>query len=168
MNIYLIGFMAVGKTTLGKRLAKAMQRPFIDTDKLIAQRTLKTIDEIFETLGEDEFRKIEADTLRSITENNAIIATGGGLPCYFNNMDFMNTQGVTIYLRANSAFIYNRLLHAKAPRPLLKELKLDELLAFIEAKLAARQPYYLQSKLVQDMPLKSVETLVNTMIEQGL
>ena len=65
MNIYLIGFMAVGKTTLGKRLAKDMQRPFIDTDKLIAQRTLKTIDEIFETLGEDEFRKIEADTLRS-------------------------------------------------------------------------------------------------------
>jgi shikimate kinase len=83
-------------------------------------------------------------------------------------MDFMNTHGVTIYLKANSAFIYNRLLHAKAPRPLLKELKLDELLAFIEAKLAARQPYYLQSKLVQEMPLKSVETLVNTMLEQGL
>ena len=167
MNIYLIGFMAVGKTTLGKRLAKALQRPFVDTDNLIVQRTGKSIEEIFETLGEDEFRKIEADVLRSITTQNNIIATGGGLPCYFNNMDFMNAHGLTIYLNANSAFIYNRLLHAKAPRPLLKELKLDELLAYIEAKLAARQPYYMQSKLVQDMPLKSVKTLVNKVVEQG-
>lgn len=160
--------MAVGKTTIGKRLAKALHRPFIDTDQLIAQRTLKTIDEIFERLGEDEFRKIEADTLRCITESNAIIATGGGLPCYFNNMEFMNEHGITIYLRANSAFIYTRLLHAKAPRPLLKELKLDELLPFIEGKLAARQPYYLQSKVVHELPIKSVESLVNTVLELGL
>lgn len=168
MNIYLVGFMAVGKTTLGKRLAKAMDRPFIDTDKLITQHTHKSIDELFEVLGEDEFRKVEADVLRGIGLSDAIIATGGGLPCYYNNMDFMNAHGVTIYLKANSAFIYNRLLHAKAPRPLLKELKFDELLPFIEAKLALRQPYYLQSKLVEEMPIKQLETLVNRLVEQGL
>jgi shikimate kinase len=165
MHIYLIGFMAVGKTTFGKKLARALAMPFIDTDKLIEQQTHKTIDQLFEELGEDEFRKLEADVLRNLpTHKSHVIATGGGLPCYYNNMLFMNESGFTVYLNAEPAFIYSRLLRSKKPRPLVKGLKGDELLQFITHKLGQRATFYSQSKLTLNLPEKEPESLLNTVV----
>lgn len=164
MHIYLVGFMGVGKTTIGKKLANQLKLRFIDTDKLIAQQTGKSIPKLFEQQGEEVFRLIESQALRSIDETPSVIATGGGLPCYYDNMSYMNVHGVTVFLRADKWFIHNRLTQAKAPRPLIKSLNSEELLAFIEEKLTARQGFYSQSKVQVDVPLKSFETLVNTVV----
>lgn len=163
MHLYLTGFMGVGKTTLGKRLALALKMPFIDTDKLVEQLAGKTIEQIFETLGESAFRKMETDALLNIkNETPAVIATGGGLPCYNQNMDFMNKHGLTVYIKAEPEFIYSRLIKAKKPRPLIKSLNKDELLAFIGQKLSERKGYYEMSKVQINFPEKNTQTLVNT------
>lgn len=165
MHIYLIGFMAVGKTTFGKKLARALAMPFIDTDKLIEHQTNKTIEQLFEELGENEFRKLEADVLRNLPAHKPhVVATGGGLPCYYNNMLFMNNTGLTVYLNAEPSFIYSRLVRAKKPRPLVKGFKGDELLQFITNKLAQRAAFYTQSVLTLSLPQKDTESLVNTVV----
>ncbi len=157
--------MAVGKTTLGKRLARALSMPFIDTDKLIEQRTHKTIEQLFEEVGERAFRAIEADVLRGIANHKPhVIATGGGLPCFHDNMLFMKKEGLTVYLKAEPTFIHSRLVHAKKPRPLVKGLKGDELLQFIAHKLAERAVFYTQSRVVVELPEKGDESLVNTVV----
>lgn len=161
--------MAVGKTTFGKRLARALSMPFIDTDKLIEQRTHKTIAQLFDELGEKAFRAIEADVLRSLPNHKPhVIATGGGLPCYHDNMLFMKKEGLTVYLKAEPAFIYSRLVHAKKPRPLVKGLKGEELMQFIAHKLAERAAFYTQSRVVVELPEKDGESLVNTVVSAYL
>lgn len=166
VHLYITGFMAVGKTTLGKKLATALAMPFIDTDKLVVQQTKKSIEEIFEQDGEETFRKLEADALRSIKDDEpAVVATGGGLPCYYDNMAFMNEHGFTVYLSAESSFIYSRLVKAKKPRPLVKSLTPEELMEFIQHKLTLRQPCYMQSHLHIEVPVKSSETLVRSIVE---
>lgn len=158
--------MAVGKTTLAKKLATALGMPFIDTDMLIVEQTHKTIEQIFETEGEDAFRKQEAEVLRAIKDRApAVVATGGGLPCYYDNMAFMNEHGFTVYLSAEKAFIYSRLTKVKKPRPLVKSLNAEQLMEFIQHKLTQRQPYYMQSHLLVRVPAKSPETLVNSIVE---
>jgi shikimate kinase len=165
MHIYLIGFMAVGKTTIGKKLARALAMPFLDTDKLIEHKTKKTIEQLFEELGEVEFRKLEADVLLNLpTHKPYVIATGGGLPCYYDNMLFMNNTGLTVYLNAEPAFVFSRLVRAKKPRPLVKGLKGDGLLQFITDKLGQRATFYSQSKLTLSLPEKKTESLVNTVV----
>jgi len=165
MHIYLIGFMAVGKTTFGKRLAKALSMPFLDTDNLIEQRTNNSIERLFIEKGEEAFREIEAHVLRNLpNEKPHVIATGGGLPCYHDNMLFMKNEGLTVYLKAEPAFIFSRLVRAKSPRPLVKGLKGDELLQFITRKLTERIPFYAQSEVVIELPEKSDESLVNTVV----
>ncbi len=165
MHIYLVGFMAVGKTTFGKKLARALALPFIDTDKLIETRTNKSIEKLFAELGEDKFRELETEVLHSLPINKThVVATGGGLPCYNNNMEYINKSGFTVYLCAETAFIYSRLIQAKTPRPLVKGLKGEQLLQFITDKLAAREPFYNQSKLVIELPVKDPESLVNTVV----
>lgn len=164
MHIYLIGFMAVGKTTIGKQLAKALELPFTDTDKLIEEQTGKNISRWFDEDGEEAFRIQEAQTLRQLSDEPHIIATGGGLPCYHQNMEYMNQRGITIYLKADPAFIEQRLRHAKAPRPLIKTINFDELNTFITAKLAQREPFYNQSKVTVRVPFKSLQPLVNSVL----
>ncbi len=165
MHIYLIGFMAVGKTTFGKKLARALAMPFLDTDKLIEHQTNKTIEQLFEELGEDGFRKLEADVLRNLPAHKPyVVATGGGLPCYYDNMLFMNNTGFTVYLNAEPAFIHSRLERAKKPRPLVKGLKGEALLQFITNKLGQRSAFYSQSKLTLSLPEKEPETLIKTVL----
>lgn len=165
MHLYLTGFMGVGKTTLGKRLALALKIPFIDTDRLVEQFAGKTVEQIFETEGEDAFRKMENQVLRNIRKERAcVIATGGGLPCYHHNMDFMNENGLTVYIKAEPEFIYSRLIRAKKPRPLIKSLDKDGLLVFIRQKLSERKGCYERSKLHINFPEENAENLVNTIV----
>lgn len=149
MRIYLTGFMGCGKSSFGRRLAKKLDYPFVDLDDEIEEKAGKKLEEIFEVEGEEAFRKIEQEVLfMTVRYKQAVIATGGGTPCFANNMEFMNAEGVTVYLRLSPLSIAHRLEQAKRVRPLVKGLNGDELLAFVKSKLEEREKWYLQSHCV--------------------
>lgn len=135
--------MGSGKSTMGRKLAGYLQYSFIDLDKLIENKAGMSIAEYFSLNGENQFRELERDILQQ-TEfgENAVIATGGGAPCYFSNMDWMNENGKTVYLSMEPKALANRLIHSKTQRPLIKGLNPDELVNFISLKLGSREPYY--------------------------
>ena len=145
-RLILIGFMGSGKTTLGRALAKELGLTFIDLDNYIELRRCKSINRIFEESGEDGFRTIERNLLHEVCEfENVVISAGGGTPCFFDNIDYMNAQGTTIYLQVSNERLLERLRIAKSRRPLLKEKNDEEIKAFIEEQLARREKYYLQA-----------------------
>ena len=135
--------MGSGKSTTGKNLASKLGWPFEDLDKSIEEYTGKAIPEIFSHHGEEYFREVESDVLKSlISHKNAVIATGGGTPCYSDNMDFMLETGLTLYLKLTPRQLKSRLLISAGERPLIKNLNNEELLIFIKEKLAFREKWY--------------------------
>ncbi len=122
MRIFLIGMPGSGKTNLGKKLAENLKLSFIDLDKVIGKREQMTIPEIFERHDEDYFRKTESQALKKagLSEDDFVMATGGGAPCFFDNMDFMNKEGMTIYLKISEEELTNRLGKDDSVRPLLQ------------------------------------------------
>lgn len=162
-RIYLIGMMGVGKTTLGKQLAKQLHYSFIDLDKQIEKNAALSTTEIFEQYGEEHFRKLEQEALHQTSQrNHIVISTGGGTPCYYNNIEWMNAHGKTIYLNANVAFIYSRVLPNVTKRPLLAGQTHNEILTTLTHLLTLRQPYYQQAQVSVAMPLKSLSDLVKS------
>jgi shikimate kinase len=145
--IFLIGFMCCGKTTLGKQLVATLHRDFADTDNLIEEQCGKTIAEIFATEGEEKFRQYEREVLHNLLHcENLVVACGGGLPCFFDNMERMNACGTTIYLKAEVALLAQRAAQENNHRrPLLEGKTGLELHRHIEALLAEREKYYLQA-----------------------
>ena len=142
-RIILIGFMGSGKTTLGRALAKALGLTFIDLDNYIELRYCKSINQIFAERGEEGFRNIERNLLHEVCEfEDVIISSGGGTPCFFDNIDYMNAQGTTIYLQVPNDRLLTRLKIAKSRRPLLKDKNDEELRAFIAEQLGKRLPHY--------------------------
>ena len=148
-QIFLIGYMGSGKTTIGKKLAARLGYSFIDMDTHIEEKQFKSVNQIFADLGEQEFRKMEQDCLHEVAEfEHTIISTGGGAPCYFDNMEFMNAHGLTVYLKLTPTELANRLENSKAnKRPLLSNRKGDELLQFISEGLSKREPFYNQAEV---------------------
>ena len=142
-RILLIGFMAAGKTTLGKALAKELGLQFIDLDHYIESRYHCSVSQLFAERGEEAFRQIERNMLHEVAEfEDVIIATGGGTPCFFDNMDYMNSKGVTVFLEAAVDVIHTRLTIARIQRPLVKGKSAEELRAYIAEMLDYRMPYY--------------------------
>lgn len=142
-RILLIGYMGAGKTTLGRALAAKLGLTFIDLDNYIEQRFCKSISQIFAEKGEEGFRDIERRMLHEVAEfEDVIISTGGGTPCFFDNIDFMNSQGTTVYLQVPVERLFIRLSIARKQRPLIKDKSDDELKAFIAEQLAKREPHY--------------------------
>ena len=152
MRIYLIGFMGSGKSSMGKELAHKLGLAFADLDELIEEKEGKKISEIFETDGEKRFRETEHDCLISTLQlNNVIISTGGGTPCFFDNMEMINAKGISIYIKYNSGILVSRLNANKEKRPLIKQFHdKKELKLFIKELLEKREKYYLQSKFIID------------------
>ena len=151
MKIFLIGFMGSGKTTLGRKLAARMNCEFIDLDHKLEQQVELSIAEYFTLFGEDAFRKLEAQILRKTAyPENVIVSTGGGLPCYFDNMDWMKANGRGVYLNLSPKTLADRLEAVKEERPLLQDKHGDALVAFIEQKLAEREPFYAQANIIAD------------------
>jgi shikimate kinase len=143
MRIFLIGYMGSGKTTAGKKLAQKLGFEFIDLDTLIEQQQGKTIAELFNEEGEPRFREIEKQVLHStFNTHNAVISTGGGAPCFFDNMEQMNHHGKTIYIELEPKTLVDRLRQAKQERPLIKDKTDEALLAFVEEALEKRSPFY--------------------------
>lgn len=149
--VYLIGFMGSGKTTAGKALASRSGWSFIDLDKKIENHTGKSVPDIFFEHGEDYFRKVESEVLVNIkASENTVVATGGGTPCYNENMEYMINSGVTVYLQMTPEKLFKRLADSRAERPLIKDLQNEELQSFIEHKLAEREKFYMRSKVIID------------------
>jgi len=151
-RIFLIGYMGCGKTTLGKHLAEQTGFVFLDLDAYIEQKHLKTVAAIFSEMGQDAFREIEREALVEVADfENVVIATGGGAPCFFDNIDVMNNVGLTVYIKMTSAQLAFRLEHSRAgKRPLIAGKTGDELRQFIEDGLRQREQFYLQAKLIFD------------------
>ena len=143
IRIFLTGYMGSGKTTLGRALAADLNVQFIDLDHYIEQRYRKTIAQLFAENGEDGFRAIERRMLHEVGEfEDVIISTGGGTPCFFDNIEFMNAQGTTIYLDVPVERLFIRLCIARSKRPLIKDKSDEELRAFIIEQLEKRAPHY--------------------------
>jgi len=170
-RIILIGYMGVGKTTIGRLLAKRLGLEFYDLDWYIEGRYRTTISEIFKEKGEDGFRDIERRMLHELAEfENVVISSGGGTPCFFDNIDFMNSMADTVYLKASVDVLYSHLQMSKSKRPLLEGKSKDELIEFINESLSKREPYYIQARNVFDVcklvDKKKVEQAVSELIEQ--
>jgi shikimate kinase len=157
MRVFLIGFMGSGKTTLGKQLARKLGYRFVDQDHYIESKTGMSIADFFTSKGEQEFRNMEHQALKElILLEDVVVATGGGAPCFFNNMDLMNQNGIAIYIKVKPEILKSRLKNAQEERPLLRGKSEQELLDFIKSKLGEREDYYSKAThVIESLDLKS-------------
>jgi shikimate kinase len=150
-KIFLIGFMGSGKSTTGKKLASHLKWTFIDLDEKIENMTGMKIRDIFSEKGEAFFRRTESEVLQEMaSESNAVISTGGGTPCFGNNMDFMLRTGITVYLRMTPTRLKNRLAGSSDRRPLLKDIGKEDLEEYIAGKLSEREKWYSRAEIIID------------------
>ena len=146
IRIIIIGYMGAGKTTVGKALSKELGIPFYDLDWYIESRMRKTVKQIFDEKGEEGFRKIAEF-------ENIILSCGGGTPCFFDNMDYLNQQGETVYLKATPEVLYGHLKIGKSVRPLLLNKTPEEVQVFIKEQLVHREQFYAKAKNTLDVNL---------------
>ena len=164
MHIILLGYMASGKSTIGKQLSKKLGIPFLDLDTYIYEKENKSVSEIFSQNGEIYFRKKEHEYLREVLENQQdfILSLGGGTPCYANNIELiLNKNSISIYLKASIQTLSNRLLKNKNLRPLVAFLEDDQVPEFIAKHLFERRFYYEQARKVVVIDQKSVSEIVD-------
>lgn len=149
MKIFLIGYMASGKTTFGKALANKLDIPFIDLDDYIEEKEGRTITEIFSQEGDKGFRKLEKEWLRKAVEEeeNLILACGGGTPCHSDNMDFLNKKGITVFIEASTPVLISRLQEENSSRPILAGKSDDEIREKVLTQLCERLPHYMEAKM---------------------
>lgn len=165
MRIYLIGYMGSGKSRLGRKFSKFLNTQFVDMDHYIEERNCKSVPQIFAEEGEEEFRKKERRALEELSEfTDIVIATGGGAPCFYDNMDLMNRTGKTVYLNIDPNILADRLLKSKNERPLIKGKSREELLAFIDETLKVRDTFYSKAKYQitrPDIDLTELQELIS-------
>ncbi|MGN6439564.1 MAG: shikimate kinase [Agriterribacter sp.] len=155
MKIFLWGFMGTGKTYWGKLWAQQQHMDFFDLDAVIEKATGLSIPAIFEQHGETYFREKERELLHEFgTKNNFILSTGGGTPCFFDNMEWMNKNGLTIYLSTPVPVLTERLIKEKAHRPLIKNIDDAAISSFIETRLKERDRFYSAARLI--LPTESI------------
>ena len=153
-RIILIGYMGAGKTTIGRALAKELGLAFYDLDWYIENRRRKKVSQIFAEMGEEAFRQIEHNMLHEVAEfEDVVISCGGGTPCYFDNIDYMNQQAQVVYLHCSPEVLHGHLLMGKTERPLLKGKSPEELIDFIKTQLFAREQYYNKARYHLDVTL---------------
>lgn len=169
MKIILLGYMGSGKSTIGKVLAKELNLSFIDLDHTIEKQMGMTISDFFESSGELKFRRLEHEVLDSVLSENdrMILSTGGGTPCYGNNLQLMKSapNAKVFYLKASIKTLTERLLLEKDTRPLIQSIGDENLPEFIGKHLFERSNFYLQADHVVDIDQKSVETIVKEIVE---
>ncbi len=159
MRIYLIGFMGSGKTFAGRRLAQQLQLPFVDLDTCIEQEAGQAVTDIFAAWGEPVFRELERRALHAtLCHTAAVIATGGGAPCFFDNMTWMNQHGLTLFLDIPPATLLRRLRREREQRPLLRGRNEQELEAYIRKTLQQRRPFYERAHVVFTPPETDTDT----------
>lgn len=169
-RIFLMGYMGAGKTTVGKKLSKQLNLSFIDLDYYIEGRYHKEIRQLFAERGEDAFRDIERRMLHEVASfEDVLVSTGGGTPCFFDNMEFMNDEGTTVYLKVSVDELANRLEVCKQTRPVLQNRSGEELKQFIADSLENRRPFYEQAQIVFDaeqmMTEQDIQTITDKLVE---
>ncbi|MFN5664766.1 MAG: shikimate kinase [Bacteroidota bacterium] len=165
-NIYLIGMPGAGKSSVGKKLAKVLDYTFIDLDARIEGQEKLTLSEIFASKGEAYFREAEHQCLlQTEHEQSALIATGGGTPCYFNQLEWMNEHGLTIYLEAAPQLLTDRIVSGESKRPLFDGKNPEEILPFIMQLLEARKNCYEQAKLKIKIPVNDFQTIATQALQ---
>jgi len=162
MKIFLIGYMGSGKSTLGRRIANRMGFDFVDMDPTIEAAEKETIADIFKNRGEEAFRVLEHELIKTFKDiPKAIISTGGGAPCFHDNLNLMNETGRTIYLRLSPAALVKRLIHSKNVRPLVIGKSEDELKQFIHKHILEREKYYNMASIVVEGQDPDLDDLVS-------
>ncbi len=160
--------MGCGKTTLGKELAGELGLNFIDLDKFIEAKYFKTITQMFEEAGETDFRKKEHECLQEVSEyENVVIATGGGVPCFFNNIEIMNKTGACIFLDISPEILIERLYKARNERPLVKNKTKNELKELVDEMLVKRRPFYEKARYIITNDNITMSDLLAQFMEAG-
>lgn len=158
--------MGSGKTTIGKLLARKLNYRFVDLDQMISTYEGKSIAQLFESENENGFRLLEKKYLQLTTQfQKTVVSCGGGTPCFFDNINIINQNGISLYLEMNVAALYTRLKNSKTQRPLLNGKMDDELKAFITTKLKEREPFYKKAHLSYDALNGKSEEAINQMVE---
>ena len=163
MKIVLLGYMASGKSTIGREISKKLDMKFIDLDDYISKREKRSISEIFKVEGEIYFRKIESLYLGEIlnSKDSFILSLGGGTPCYSNNMELiLNSEASSIYIKADIKTLASRLTAEKNKRPLVADLEDDKLIEFVAKHLFERRFFYEQASITVHTEDKSIEEII--------
>lgn len=159
--------MGAGKTTVGKELARQLGVTFYDLDWYIETRMHKRVPEIFAESGEEGFRDIERRMLHEVAEfEDVVVSCGGGTPCFFDNMDYLNEKGDVVYLKASPEVLFKHLKMGKGIRPLLQGKNDEELLTFIGEQLEKREQYYMKATHIVDIPCMEDEDKIQQTVEK--
>ncbi len=151
MRIYILGYMGSGKSTLGSTLARELGISWIDTDDEFETRYKIGIPDFFSKYGENAFRELEQKLLADFSKvTDIVISTGGGMPCFFDNMNLMNQTGFTVYLKATPELLISRNEISARKRPLFQQMKGENFLQNVTQHLKSREPFYEQAKLIMD------------------
>ncbi len=160
-NIFLIGMTGAGKTFWGKKIAAALEKDFFDLDGEIESKEQKTILQIFLHHGEKYFRQKESDILRTFeTKQNFVLATGGGTPCFFDNLSWLNKNGLTVWIHEPAFILAERLIHEKNHRPLIRDFDSDELLNFLQIKMEERNSCFSKAVVHIESPVHLIEDIL--------
>lgn len=163
--IALVGYMCVGKTTVGKALAQQLGAFFYDLDWYIEHRYRRKIAEIFAEEGEEKFRDLERRMLHEVAEfEDIVLSCGGGTPTYADNMDYLNSVAETVYLKASPETILAHLSMAKGNRPLLAGKTPEELDAYVRSQLELRQPFYAKAHHTVDVNILDSFERINDVV----
>jgi shikimate kinase len=166
-KIFLIGYMGSGKSSTGTALALKIGYEFVDLDRFIEKEQKLTIPEIFSTRGEQEFRAMEHNALKKVLKkDNIIIACGGGTPCYYNNLELMNNNGITVYLKMSAEALVDRLKNAREKRPLIENKNEQELHDFVGRQLERREEIYSRAQFIVKAKNLNVDELVEFLKEE--
>ena len=163
MLVFLVGFMGAGKSTLGKKLAIKLSLPFVDLDKEVAQQyNFQSVASLIDQKGMAYFRQIEKEVLQAMGNRDAVVSTGGGTPCFFDNIDWMLRKGEVVYLKVEEGVLFSRLKASDVnSRPLLRGMSDDELKMFIHETMQERTPYYNRAHIVFNPIIQKVEELTD-------
>lgn len=166
MKIYLLGYMGCGKSTVGKNLAAALGLPWIDLDTEIETRYKISVPAFFAKYGETAFRDIEHQVLTDISAlPEGVVSTGGGVPCFYDNMDLMNRTGLTIYLEATPELILSRIGEHASKRPVFQQMNGGDILQKVSNHLATREKYYRQAQLTVDAASPDIDTIKKLVLD---
>ena len=168
MRVFLVGYMGVGKTTIGKKVSSRLGLKFVDLDRVISSEVSMSIPQIVDSKGEEYFRLLERKALEKVSKmQNVLVATGGGAPCFFDNIKLINQSGVSVFLKLDEKSLVKRLNFNQNTRPLLKGKSPSELADFVKSHYASRLPFYSQCDLdynTLSMDQKSLDDLASKIL----
>jgi len=167
MKIFLIGFMGSGKSHWGRELSRKLSIPFFDLDEKIEEHTGKSIPQIFSEKGEEYFRLLEKEALYLLTESHEsfVMATGGGTPCFYNNIDYLKKAGTVVWFNSSIDRLYLRLIKEKDKRPLIRDIADDQLKSFIVKKFSNRKIFYQQAHVIINEDEIDLEKLLERILQ---